>query len=209
MNIILFGPQGSGKGTQAEAIAKEFKLYHLSMGDELRKEIKNKTEIGKKVESIMARGELVPTEITSQIAVNVSKLKESKNGIVFDGYPRSSDQWAFMSKNFKIDSAIELQLSEKESVDRIASRRMCPKCGKNYNLIWLKPKVAGLCDIDQEKLIQRNDDKPKEIKERLKIYYSQTEPLKKEYKKLGILQVIDGNKPIKDVYSDILKVLKK
>ena len=107
MNIILFGPQGSGKGTQAETIAKEFKLYHLSMGDELRKEIKNQTVIGKTVESIMAKGELVPTEITSQIAVNISKLKESKNGIVFDGYPRSSDQWAFMSKKFKIDAAIE------------------------------------------------------------------------------------------------------
>jgi len=209
MNIILFGPQGSGKGTQAETIAKEFKLYHLSMGDELRKEIKNQTVIGKTVESIMAKGELVPTEITSQIAVNISKLKESKNGIVFDGYPRSSDQWAFMSKKFKIDAAIELTLSEKESVDRIASRRMCPKCGKNYNLIWLKPKVAGLCDIDNAKLVQRDDDKPAEIKRRLKIYYSQTEPLKKEYSKLGILQVIDGNKPIKDVYSDILKVLKK
>ena len=86
---------------------------------------------------------------------------------------------------------------------------MCPKCGKNYNLIWLKPKVAGLCDIDNAKLVQRDDDKPAEIKRRLKIYYSQTEPLKKEYSKLGILQVIDGNKPIKDVYSDILKVLKK
>jgi adenylate kinase len=209
MNIILFGPQGSGKGTQAEAIAKEFKLYHFSMGDELRKEIKNKTEIGKKVEAIMAKGELVPTEITSQIALNISKSKESKNGMVFDGYPRSADQWVFMSKNFKIDSAIELTLSDKEAIDRIASRRICPKCGKNYNLIWLKPKVAGLCDVDQEKLIQRNDDKPKEIKERLKIYYSQTEPLKKEYKNLGILHVICGNKPIKDVYSDILEALKQ
>jgi adenylate kinase len=129
--------------------------------------------------------------------------------MVFDGYPRSSEQWAFMSKKFKIDAAIELTLSDKEAIDRIASRRMCPKCGKNYNIIYLKPKVAGLCDDDNTKLIQREDDTPKAIKERLGIYKSQTEPLKKEYKKLGILQVIDGNKPIKDVYSDILKVLKK
>ena len=209
MNIILFGPQGSGKGTQAETIAKDFKLYHFSMGEELRKEIKNKTAIGKNVESIMLKGDLVPTEVTSQIAVNVSKLKESKNGMVFDGYPRSAEQWAFMSKNFKIDAAIELTLSDKEAIDRIASRRTCPKCGKTYNLVWLKPKVEGLCDVDNAKLIQRDDDKPKAIKDRLKIYYSQTEPLKKEYKKLGILHIIDGEQPIEKVRKDILAILKK
>jgi adenylate kinase len=209
MNVIIFGPQGSGKGTQAATLAKDFSMYHLSMGDELRKEIKGKTAIGKKVEAIMAKGELVPVEITSLIASNVSKLKEAKNGILFDGYPRSPEQWAFMSKNFKIDAAIELQLSEKESINRIASRRMCPKCGKNYNLLYLKPKVAGLCDVDKTKLIQRDDDKPKEIKKRLEIYSSQTEPLKKEYKKLRILQVIDGSQPIEKVHNDILKILKK
>jgi len=209
MNIILFGPQGSGKGTQAETIAKDYGLYHLSMGEELRKEIKAKTPIGKKVESIMAKGELVPVEITSQIAIKISKLKESKKGIVFDGYPRSPEQWAFMNKNFKIDAAIELDLSEKESVNRIASRRTCPKCGKNYNLIYLKPKVAGICDVDKEKLIQRNDDKPKEIKKRLEIYHSQTEPLKKEYQKLKILSIIDGEQSIEKVHTDIAKILKK
>jgi adenylate kinase len=209
MNMILFGPQGSGKGTQAETIAKEFGLFHFSMGDQLRKEIKDKSTIGKKVESIMARGELVPDEITNAIALKVYSDKKNKNGIIFDGYPRSQVQLAFTKKNFHIDTAIELELSEKESIKRIASRRMCPKCGKNYNIIYLKPKVEGYCDDDNTKLVQRDDDKPKAVKDRLKIYYSQTEPLKKAYRDLGILQVIDGNKPIKDVYSDILKVLKK
>jgi adenylate kinase len=209
MNIILLGPQGSGKGTQAESLAKDFGLYHLSMGEELRKEIKNKTAIGKKVESIMARGELVPTEITTLIASNIAKSKEAKKGILFDGYPRSADQWLYASKNFKFDAAIELNLSEEESIRRIASRRMCPKCGKNYNIIFLKPKVAGQCDIDNTKLVQRDDDKPNEIKKRLEIYHSQTEPLKKEYKKLGILHVIDGNQPIEKVHKDILVILKK
>ena len=170
MNIVIFGPQGCGKGTQADAIAEEYKLYHLSMGDELRKEIKNKTAIGQKVEKIMAKGELVPVQITSDIASNISKLKESKNGIIFDGYPRSAEQLTFLLKNFKIDVAIELKLSEKESINRIASRRMCPKCGHNYNIIWLKPKVEGKCDIDNTTLVQRDDDKPKEIKRRLEIY---------------------------------------
>jgi adenylate kinase len=209
MNIILFGPQGSGKGTQADSITKEFKLYHLSMGDELRKEIKAQTSLGKKIKKIVDGGALVPHEITNNIALRASKVKDAKNGMIFDGYPRSMEQWQFVKKNFKIDAAIELTLPEKESVRRIASRRMCPKCGRNYNTIYLKPKVVGHCDADKTKLVQRDDDKPKAIKDRLKIYHSQTEPLKKEYSKLGILYKIDGNQPIKKVYKDILAVLKR
>jgi len=208
MNVIIFGPQGSGKGTQAEFIEKEFKLYHLSMGEELRKEIKKKSAIGKKIESIMAKGDLVPHSITNTIALNISKDKKNTNGIIFDGYPRASEQWEFARKNFKIDAAIELSLSEKESIRRIASRRICPKCGRNYNLIYIKPKVEGLCDDDKTKLVQRDDDKPEAIKDRLDIYHSQTEPLKKEYSKLGILHVINGEQPIKKVTSEIFKILK-
>jgi len=206
MNIILFGPQGSGKGTQAEAIVKKYNLYNLSMGEELRKEIKNKTAIGKKVEKIMDKGDLVPSTITNGIALKV--YNKNKNGIIFDGYPRSEDQMIFAKKNFKIDAAFELDLSEKESVRRIASRRICPKCGRNYNTIYLKPKVAGYCDDDKTRLIQRDDDTPKAIKDRLEIYHSQTEPLKKEYSKLGILHVISGEQPIPKVTSEILKILK-
>lgn len=210
MNIILFGPQGSGKGTQAEFLQKEFKLYNLSMGAALREEIKNKTAIGKKVEKIMDRGDLVPCEITNGIALKIYNDKQkNKNGIIFDGYPRSNNQLVFAKKNFHIDAAIELHISEKESVRRIASRRMCPKCGRNYNTIYLKPKVAGYCDDDKAALVQRDDDKPEAIKERLKIYHAQSEPLKKEYKKLGILHVIDGEQPIEKVHKDILKILKK
>jgi adenylate kinase len=120
MNIILFGPQGSGKGTQAEAIEKEFKLYHLSMGDALRAEIKAETPLGKKIKKIVDSGALVPHDITNTIALNISKDKKCKNGIIFDGYPRAEEQWIFLKKNFKIDAAIELELSEKESVSRIA-----------------------------------------------------------------------------------------
>jgi adenylate kinase len=208
MNIILFGPQGSGKGTQAELIEKTFKLYHLSMGDELRKEIKAQTALGKKIKKIVDSGALVPHDITNSIALNISKDKKAKNGIIFDGYPRAPEQWAFTKKNFKIDAAIELSLSEKESVKRIASRRICPKCGRNYNTIYLKPKKEGYCDDDNTKLVQRDDDKPKAIKDRLKTYHSQTEPLKKEYSELGILYVVNGEQPIEKVSKDLLKILK-
>jgi len=208
MNIILFGPQGSGKGTQAEMLEKKFGLYHLSMGDELRKEIKSGSALGKKLEKIMNKGLLVPSEITNQIALKISKLKESKNGIIFDGYPRSMDQWLFLKKNFKIDAAIELHLTEKESVRRISSRRLCPKCGRNYNTIYIIPKVAGRCDDDNQKLVQRDDDTPKAVMDRLEIYHSQTEPLKKEYDKLGILSVIEGDQSIQKVSKDILASIK-
>jgi adenylate kinase len=209
MNIVLFGPQGSGKGTQAEVIAKEFGLYPLSMGNELRAEIKAKTAIGKKVEKIMASGALVPAQITFDIILKKSKSKECSKGIIFDGFPRTEEQFTFLSKNFKIDAAIELELSEKESVSRIASRRMCPKCGKNYNIIFKKPKKDGFCDDDSTKLVIRDDDKPEEVKKRLAIYKSQTEPIKAQYKKLKILSVIDASKPIPDVSKAVLKILKK
>jgi len=209
MNIVLFGPQGSGKGTQAEVIAKEFGLYHFSMGDALRSEIKAKSEIGKKVEKIMAKGGLVPSQITFDIALKKSKSKECSKGIIFDGFPRNDEQFQFLKKNFKIDAAIELELSKEESINRIASRRVCPKCGKNYNIIYLKPKKDGYCDDDSTKLITRDDDKPLEVKKRLEIYKSQTEPIKMEFKKSKILRVIDASKPIPEVSKDILKILKK
>jgi adenylate kinase len=208
MNIILFGPQGSGKGTQADLLVEKYKLYHLSMGDELRKEIKKGTPLGKKISKIVNRGDLVPSKITNNISLKISKRKECKNGIIFDGYPRSMEQWIFLKNNFKIGATIEIILSEKESVRRIASRRVCPKCGHNYNTIWLKPKISRYCDIDHAKLIHREDDKPLEIKRRLKIYHTQTEPLKKEYKKQKILYTINGARPIKLVNNEIVKILK-
>jgi len=209
MNIVLFGPQGSGKGTQAEVVAKELGLYHFSMGDALREEIKAKSAIGLKVEKIMASGALVPAQITFDIALKKSKSKECSKGIIFDGFPRSDEQYAFLKKNFKIDAAIELALSDEDAVKRIGSRRVCPKCGKNYNTIYLKPKKEGYCDDDNTKLIIRDDDKPVEVKKRLAIYKSQTEPLKAEYSKLKILHVVDASKPIPEVSKTILKLLKK
>jgi adenylate kinase len=208
MNIIIFGPQGSGKGTQAAMLAKKLKLYHLSMGEELRKEIKRKTILGKRIEKIVNNGKLVPFEITNNIALKISKSKDARKGVILDGYPRSKKQWLFVKKNINIDVAIELHLSSKESIRRIASRRICPKCGINYNTIWLKPKKNGICDKDKAILVHREDDKPKAVIDRLKIYHSQTEPLKREYKKLGILQVIDGSKSIDSVNKKLLEKLK-
>jgi adenylate kinase len=207
MNIIILGPQGCGKGTQAELIAKKFKLFPLSMGEYLREEIKNKTALGKKIEPIVNSGGLVDPKITDNILVKVSKSKKAKNGLILDGFPRSIEQWGFLKKNFKIDAAIEIKLTEKESIKRISSRRVCSKCGHTYNLITKKPKNFGKCDFDNSKLIQREDDTPKKVKYRLKMYHKRTEPLKKEYKKLGILYSVNGEDKIENIYKNILKIL--
>jgi len=215
MNILLFGPQGSGKGTQAELISKKFNLYHLSTGDALRSEIKNDTALGKKVKSIINAGSLVSDDVINDIVLSKYKIISSDTnykGVIFDGYPRSYEQWVFVQKHFKIDAALEIHIEDEESINRISSRRMCTTCGKNYNLMWLKPKVDGHCDIDNAKIIQREDDNPIEVKKRLAIYHSQTAPLKIEYKKIGILHVINGNQSIdtvNDVVSKVLTSLKK
>ena len=208
MNIILFGPQGCGKGTQAELITKKLGLYSLSMGDELRSEIKRKTPLGKKIEHTVNTGGLVSPKITDDILIKISKDKKAKKGLILDGFPRSIEQWAFLKKNFKLDAAIEIKLSEKESVKRIASRRVCSKCGHTYNIITKKPKVSGKCDICNSKLIQREDDKPKRVKDRLKTYHLRTEPLKKKYQQLGILHVINGEDSINNIHKNIMNALK-
>lgn len=210
MNILLFGPQGSGKGTQAELISKKLNLFHLSTGDALRSEIKNDTDLGRKVKNIINVGSLVSDDIINDIVLskyNIISSDKTYNGVIFDGYPRSYDQWLFVQKHFKIDAALEIHIEDEESVHRISSRRMCTTCGKNYNLMWLKPAIDGHCDIDNAALITRDDDKPVEIRKRLAIYHSQTAPLKIEYKKVGILHVIDGSKSIEIVNNDVMHVL--
>jgi len=208
MIIVIYGPQGSGKGTQADIIARKTGLLHFSMGDALRKEVKSGTRIGKKVDSIMLKGELVPATITNSLLIKAVKSPEARKGIMIDGYPRDEGQLEFYSKNFKTDCAIELDLSETESIKRISTRRICPKCGKNYNTIWLKPKTEDKCDICKTTLVQRTDDKPTEVKRRLKIYKNNTLPIKRYYKKLGILHIVDASGTIGEVNTNIMNILK-
>jgi adenylate kinase len=208
MNIILFGPQGCGKGTQAKIIVNNYGLYQLSTGDELRAHIKAQTDIGKNAKAIMDAGGLVPDKIMEEIILTrIATIKS--NGIIFDGYPRTAPQWEFLRSHYNIDSAIEIRIPEEESVNRIATRRICTKCSYEYNILTKKPKIEGLCDYDGFKIIQRDDDTPEAVKVRLSKYRQQTEPLKIDYKSLGILHVIDGNRPINDVASDIDAILKK
>ena len=208
-NIIIFGPQGCGKGVQSEFIEKKYGLKSFSMGQALRDEIEKKSSIGKKVADLLKNGILVPDEVTIEIIKKKSKSKEFSKGIIFDGMPRKEKQWKFLEENFDIAAAIEIRLSDKIAIERVTSRLNCPKCDKIYNKVTLKPKFQWKCDICKIDLIQRNDDKAEEIKKRLKTYHEQTEPLKKFYKQNKIYYEIDGNKPIPEVTKQLTDILDK
>ncbi len=207
MIVIIFGPQGSGKGTQATMISEKTGMFAFSMGEALRNEIKGKTEIGLQVEGIMAKGELVPADITNSLLIKAVNSPEAEKGIIIDGYPRDEQQLDFYSKNFHTDYAFELDLSEEESIRRISTRRVCPHCGRNYNIIWIKPKIEGKCDACGTGLIHRDDDKPEEVKRRLEIYNKNTLPMRKYYDGLGVLHVIDASGTIEEVNEKIIGIL--
>jgi len=208
MNIILFGPQGCGKGTQASQIIRDFGLYQLSTGDALRKEVKDGTPLGLKAKPYMDNKQLVPDEILQEIVLSVYDSLGGQ-GVIFDGFPRTGPQWELLKNTISIDAAIEIAISDEEAMARVKNRRMCPKCNTIYNLVSKPPKVEGHCDLDGNSLIIRSDDTPEGMKQRLSDYRKLTEPLKHEYAKLGILYSVDGKRPADVIYNDIRAILSR
>jgi adenylate kinase len=207
MKIIIFGAQGAGKGTQAENIAQYFKIPHLSTGDIFRENIKKGTDLGKLAASLINDGKLVPDDITNNLVKQTISQSQYSNGFILDGYPRNLSQAEFLDNITDIDFVIDLEVEKKELIRRISSRRVCEKCGTNYNLIYVKPKNENFCDLCNGKLMQRDDDKEEAVNKRLDIYYSQTKPLEKFYEKKGILFRINGAPAIEEVFKEIKKVL--
>lgn len=207
MNLILSGPQGCGKGTQAELIVKKYGLYHFSMGEHLRNEIKTGTEKGNQIAEIINNGKYMPDDFINKMFFEFIDSSKAKNGLVLDGYPRSKVQAEFVLKYLKIDAVIDFELSEEETIVRLSSRRICSKCGSNYNLITLKPTKEGICDKCGGKLIHRDDDTPEKIKSRLKEHEEKTGPSIEIYKKAGILHIIDGNQSINKVWANVNAIL--
>jgi len=215
MNIIFLGPPASGKGTQAELIAKELDLQYFEAGDVLREIAEEKTPLGQEIDRIMNQeGKLLPDQIMDQVAAQWLAKTKIKKGVVFDGYPRKLSQYPTLQKMLaekgeKINKVIYLEVSEQTSIKRISSRRVCPQCDAEYNLLTKRPKENELCDQCQKKLIQREDDAPAVVKERLKTYYQLTQPLIGFIRKQGILIEVDGERPIKVIYQDVLNRLKQ
>ncbi len=206
--IAIFGPQGSGKGTQAEILKDKYGLLHIYPGQIYRDEKARGTELGKLAASYTDQGKLVPNEITNGVIKNIVTSPVAAQGFVLDGYPRNRNQLEACDQMTKLDLVIVLELSDEEGIKRLGSRRVCSECGKNFNVITDPPKQEGLCDACGGKLITRDDDQPEAIKKRLAIYHESTKPLLDEYERQGILRRVNGDQLIEKVAGEIDKLLK-
>ena len=212
IQIILLGPPGCGKGTQAQKLINEFGFVQLSTGDMLRAAISKGTEIGVEAKSIIDKGELVSDEIVIGIVRERIFSKECERGYMLDGFPRTLAQAEKLNqilsdRNQKIDVVIRLCVPEEMLVRRIAGRRFHIKSGRSYNIEFNPPKIEGKDDITGEKLVQREDDKEEIVESRLKTYYELTEPLVEYYKKEGLLKEIDGTGLPESIYAEIKQTL--
>ena len=191
MNLILLGAPGAGKGTQAEAICKEFKIPAVSTGNLLREAVKNGDELGLKAKSYMDLGKLVPDEIVIEMLKERIAKDDCKNGFILDGFPRTILQAEALDKiGVKIDKVIEINVPDEVILDRLSGRRVCEDCGTPYHITNKKPKVDGVCDICGGKLVKRKDDNVDTIKDRLKVFHDQTAPLKDYYANQNKLSVV-------------------
>ena len=177
MKFIIFGPPGAGKGTYASMLASRLKIAQISTGDIIREEIKQDTDLGKKSVGFVSTGELVPDEIVIELLREEIDKPSSKNGFILDGYPRTIEQAKALDDMEAIDAVIRLIVPERVIIKRLSSRRICKRCGAVYNIRYLRPKTEGVCNLCGGALYQREDDKPDVIKERLRVYEAQTQPL--------------------------------
>lgn len=207
-SILIIGPQGSGKDTQSVMLSKKFKVPFIVMGDLFRQEIKKKSKIGKLAANLLSKGILVSDKITFVLLKKRLNKNDAKRGFILNGFPRNLEQALMLEKIAPIDLVLELWISDKESLRRLAGRRFCPHCKTTYHLIYNKPKKKSICDKDGHQLIVRDDDKPSVIKKRLNIYHQQTEAVFAFYKKKKIYRKINGEQPIPRVSAEILQKIK-
>lgn len=199
MNLILLGAPGAGKGTQAEVICSKLSIPAISTGNMIRAALKSGSELGKKVQSFMDAGELVPDDVV--IAIIRERLAEPDcaGGFVLDGFPRTIAQAEALDKmGVKIDRVIDIDVSDDRIIARMSGRRVCEKCGASYHLLYKKPKREGVCDVCAGTLVQRKDDHPDTVAQRLRVYHEQTEPLKEYYAKQNKLRVVEGQEDVAD-----------
>lgn len=208
MNLVLMGPPGAGKGTQGELLAKKLGVDTISTGVMLRTAIKEQTEIGKQVEKLINDGKLVPDDIMVSLVKERLQKPDCEKGFILDGFPRTTAQAeALTNSGVKIDKVLSLEVDDEVIVERLSSRRECSKCGAPYNVISNKPEKAGVCDKCGGDLIQRADDNPDTIKNRLNVYHTQTEPIKAYYEKLGLLVTAKGEEELADTTRNVDKAL--
>jgi adenylate kinase len=197
MRLVLVGPPGAGKGTQAVHLAKHFVIPHISTGDIFRANIKGETKLGNLAKSYMDKGELVPDSVTNDMVADRLTNSDTKNGFLLDGYPRNVEQAKYLdgilgSSGAPLDAVLEFKLENDEIVKRLSGRRVCKSCGAIFHVIFEKPKKDGICDNCQGELNQRDDDKESVIQNRLDVYSAQTSPIINYYKDANLLRTISG-----------------
>lgn len=208
MRLVLLGPPGAGKGTQAEKIVDEFGVLHVSTGDIFRKNIKEETELGKKVKGYLAEGKLVPDELTIDLVWDRLDQDDCKDGFMLDGFPRTIAQAEALTKGLeerqiKLDSVINIDVDSEVLVKRLAGRRVCLNCGASYHVDNKPSKEEGTCDRCGHEIVQREDDKEETVKNRIDVYKKQTEPLIEYYSNLGLIFNVDGTLGPDDVFGKI------
>ncbi len=210
MRIILLGPPGSGKGTQGDLIAQKYGFPKISTGDLLREAVHENTPLGQKAEAAMNRGDLVSDELVMQIVAERVAREDCKKGYVLDGFPRNLKQAHMLEavENQQTELVLDIQLSEEMLLERLSSRRVCSRCGNIYNIFSKAPARPDTCDACNARLIQRRDDTPEIIMERLRVYRGETEPLVEYYQRKGNYHKIEGETDIESVFQNIKSVIK-
>ena len=208
MKLILLGAPGAGKGTQAEVIGKALNIPAISTGNIIREALAQGTEMGLKAKSFMDAGQLVPDDVVIGIIKERLAKDDCANGFILDGFPRTIPQAeALDAMGVIIDKVIDIEVPDEKIAARMSGRRVCKDCGSSYHLEYKAPKAEGVCDACDGELIQRKDDAPETVLDRLAVYHKQTEPLKDYYSKKGILRIVEGQEEIADTSALTLKAL--
>lgn len=208
MNLILLGAPGAGKGTQAEKICEKYNIPAVSTGNIIREALKNGTDMGLKAKSYIDAGALVPDDVVIGIIKERLKEDDCKNGFILDGFPRTIPQAeALDAMGINIDRVVDIEVPDDKITARLSGRRVCLKCGATYHLEYKKPKEDGICDVCGDEIVQRKDDKPETVIDRLNVYHEQTEPLKDYYAKTGKLVIVEGQEEVAETTALVFKAL--
>jgi adenylate kinase len=212
LNLILFGPPGAGKGTQAERLSGDFQVPFISTGDMLRANVKDGTDLGKEAKRYMDAGDLVPDELIVSMAADRLQHEDALDGFILDGFPRTVEQAKALDRlaselGRRVTAALLIDVPDEELVRRLSGRRVCVKAGHNYHVEFDPPKHEGICDQDGSRLVQRDDDKPEVIRNRLRVYHEQTAPVIDYYDEQGVMRRIDGTRNPAEVHDHIRAVI--
>lgn len=207
MRLVLFGPPGAGKGTQAQRLEEKHGWPHISTGALFRKAIKEETALGKEAKDYLEQGLLVPDDITGNLVTERLKEGDAAAGFILDGYPRNLEQAEYLSHLTVLQGVLEIYLSAKEVVKRLSGRRVCSLCGATFHLHYNPPQQVGHCDLCGGELLQRKDDTRSTILSRLQVYQKETEPLSQYYKQQGLLRRVPGDGSIQEVTSLLMQII--